>query len=690
MKKFETSAIRNVAIIGGKGVGKTSFVDAALFVSKTNTRLGKVDDGSSMVDYDPIEQERHQSITSKVFPLVWENTKINIIDTPGYGDFLGEVICGIGVADVVVIMVDAVNGVDVTARRLFKYVKEFNKPYVFVINKMDNERADAEKALKTIKDELESSASLFQMPVGHGPTFKGVVDLLEGKMYSGDSANFSITDIQADLAEEAKSKRSELIEAVAESSEALLEKYLESGEMAEEELKSGMVKGIASAQLSPVFLSSPFNSASMSAFLNAVVRHFPSPADMPKTKVTNAKGEEVILEANANGPLSALVFKVTSDPGIGDIFFFKVFSGTIVSGGDVYNVTTSCLERIGHLLVIRGKEREEVDAVCAGDIASVAKLKETYVNDSLGTKSDGFKVPKIEFPKPVVPLALIPKTKKDQDKLGIGLQKLTSIDPTFTMHIDQEFAETIVTGMGEVQIDVMVKRLKERFGVEVDLGKPHIPFREMITKKIEIQGKYKKQTGGHGQYGDCWLRLEPISNGTDFEFVDEIVGGSIPGKYVPAVEKGVREAKKKGVLAGYPVVNLRVAVYYGSYHTVDSSDLAFQIAASMAFKKGMEQAAPQLLEPIVDLEVYAPQDNMGDISSDISQRRGRVSGMDAGVIKAKVPMSELYNYSASLKSITSGAGTFTMSFSHYEAMPSHVAQRVIEESKKEKELKEAK
>jgi elongation factor G len=345
---------------------------------------------------------------------------------------------------------------------------------------------------------------------------------------------------------------------------------------------------------------------------------------------------------------------------------------------------------MGHLIIMRGKERIEVESAPAGDIAAVAKLKSTRINDVFTVKQDQMTLAPVEFPRPVVPMAVIPKTKKDQDKLGIGLSKLTEIDPTFTYHVDKEFSETIVTAMGDVQIEVMVKKLAERYGVEVDLGKPHIPYREKITRKSEKQGKHKKQTGGHGQYGDCWLRLEPMAAGSGFEFVDDIVGGSIPSKYVPAVEKGVRDSMQRGTLAGYPVVDLKVSVFDGSYHDVDSSDMSFQIAGSLAFKNAMAEAAPQLLEPVVNLEVYAPQDYMGDLSSDISQRRGRVTGMDAGILRAKVPMAELYQYSASLKSITSGSGTFTMEFSHYDVVPSHIAQRIIEETKREKEEKEKK
>ncbi len=681
MKRYETPDIRNIALVGAKGVGKTSLVEAALFTGKGTTRLGRVDEGNSIIDYDPLEVERQQSLSSKVVPMEWAGKKINIIDTPGYADFIGDAVGAMNVADIAVFLIDAVNGAEIQTKILDGYAKKIARPKVFLINKMDSERADAETALESIKENVSPSATFFQIPIGQGSAFKGVVDLVRMKAYQDGKEG----DVPAELVDKAKEMRTALMEAVAENDEALLEKYLESGELTEDEMKKGIVKGIASGGLSPVFVGSAYNNVGTEAFLNAVAEHFPGPVDMPDVKAKKSDGTEVEVKADPAGHVLARVFKNTSDPGIGDIFYFRVYSGTISSGSDVYNSTESGSERMGHLITMRGKERAEMEAAVAGDIAAVAKLKITHVNDTFSTKNEGLVMDPIEFPTPVVPIAVIPKSKKDQDKLGIGLSKLTDIDPTFTYHIDKEFSETIVTAMGDIQIEVMMKRLKERYGVEVDLGKPHIPYRERITRKAEKQGKHKKQTGGHGQYGDCWLRVEPLEAGAGFEFVDDIVGGSIPGKYVPAVEKGVKEAMSKGTLAGYPVVDIRVTVFDGSYHDVDSSDMSFQIAGSMAFKAAMAEAAPQLLEPMVDLEVYAPQEYMGDISSDVSQRRGRVSGMDAGVLMAKVPMAELYQYSASLKSITSGAGNYTMKFSHYEPIPAHIAQKVIEETQREKE-----
>ncbi|MFH1831004.1 MAG: elongation factor G [Pseudomonadota bacterium] len=683
MSKYDTKNIRNLALIGAKGVGKTTFVEAALFASKATTRMGRVDEGNSIIDYDPLEVERAQSINSKVVPVEWNNIKINIIDTPGYADFIGDAVGAMGVCDIAVYLIDAVNGAEIQTRLLDGYAKKAGVARVFIINKADSERANVDTALASIKDTIAPSTVLFQLPIGKGKEFKGVVDLLNMRAYiDGNEA-----EVPADLADKAKEMRTALMEAIAENDEALLEKYLESGELTQEEMKQGVARGIASGGLTPVFIGSFQNSLGIDAFLTAVAENFPSPADMPSVKAKRRDGSEVEIKADPNGSVLAKVFKSTSDPGIGDIYYFRVYSGTINSGDDVFNSAESTSERIGNLITTRGKARNELDAAVAGDIAAVAKLKNTHINDTFTVKNEALTLDPIEFPTPVVPIAVLPKSKKDQDKLGIGLSKLTENDPTFSYHVDKEFSETIVTAMGDVQIEVMMKRLHDRYGVEVELGKPHIPYRERITKKAEKQGKHKKQSGGHGQYGDCWLRLEPLEAGAGFEFVNAIVGGSIPGKYIPAVEKGVRDAMQKGTLAGYPVVDIKVTVFDGSYHDVDSSDMSFQIAGILAFKNAMAEAGAQMLEPIVNLEVYTPQDYMGDLSSDISQRRGRVSGMDSGVIKAKVPLAELYQYSASLKSITSGAGNYTMSFSHYEPIPAHIAQKVIEQTLKEKEEK---
>jgi len=687
VKTYDTQKLRNIALVGSKGVGKTSLVEAALFTSGATGRMGRVDEGNSVVDSDGIEVERKQSISSKLIPIEWNAHKINMLDTPGYADFIGDVYGAMNIADVTVLVVDSLSGVEIPLKKTYNYLKDKNKPRVFYLNKMDADRSNFDQSISSINDVLESSAVLFQMPIGNTGSFRGVVDLLTMKAYVTDGGTLNTVDVPADMVEQANEKRMALMESIAETDESLLEKYLEVGELSEDDIKVGTVNGLASGQLVPIFIGSAYHNIGVNVLLDLICSHFPCPSDMPPFIAKRDDDSDAHLVVDSQGPFVAQVFKATSDPGIGDVFFFKVLSGQVNSGDDVYNINQKAVERMGHLIVFRGKERLEMTTANAGDITSIAKLKNTHLSNVFCKKSDHFHLEPIDFPIPVVPMAVIPKTKKDQDKLGIGLSKLTEIDPTFTYHVDKEFSETIVTGMGDVQIDVMIKRLLDRYNVDVELGKPHIPYREKVTKKAEKQGKHKKQSGGHGQYGDCWLKLEPEDAGEGFEFINKIVGGSIPSKYIPAVEKGVREAMHSGILAGYPVVDLKVTVYDGSYHDVDSSDMSFQIAGKLAFKNAMQAAAPQLLEPVVDLEVYAPQECMGDISSDVSQRRGRVSGMDAGILHAKVPMAELYQYSASIKSITSGSGSYSMVFSHYEPVPSNISSKIIEEKAKERESK---
>jgi len=688
MKIYETDRIRNVAFIGNKGVGKTSLLDALLFATGANTRIGKVADGSSMADYDPAEIKRQQSIVAKIIPCEWKGYKINVLDTPGYADYVGEVLSSLSVADMVCVVIDGITGIDIPTRRYVNYAVEAKKPVIFFINKCDSDRVDANKSFTQIRDQLNPKAVLVQLPVGGGASFKGVADVIGMKAYLTENGKAKEADLPADLAEKAKELRTAVLDSVAETDEALMEKYLGGGELTADEMKSGFVKGVASGIIAPVFLGSAMTGTGAEAFMQMLCDWCPSPKDVLGATAKNDAGSEEVRGAAVND-FSAFVFKATSDPGIGDVCFFRVWSGNVGHGDDVYNSTKRSGERMGHLFAMRGKNREEVERVYAGDIACVAKLKSTGICDTLCTKSKSVVFDLIKFPEPMVSLAVFPKSKADSDKIGGGFSKLMAIDPTFKMHIDHEFNETIISGIGEIHLDLMLERLKERYGVEVDIGKPRIPYRETVKKTVKVQGKYKKQSGGRGQYGDCWIELSPRKAGEGFEFSNSIFGGSIPSKYVPAIEKGVRDTMQKGTLAGYPVVDIKVDVYDGSYHDVDSSDMAFQIAGSMAFKLAEEQANPVLLEPIMNVEVTVPQSFMGDITSDISSRRGRVAGMDsvgdAVIVKAQIPLAELYKYSTSLRSMTSGAASHTMSFSHYEQIPAHIAQKLIDEGKKAKE-----
>lgn len=694
MKVYETENIRNVVLLGNKGVGKTSIIDNMLFTSGGNTRVGSVTDGSSMLDTDPMEQKRRQSMLCKVIPVFWKDCKINVFDTPGYADFIGEAISAIFVADVALMVVDAVNGVEIATSRLFKYAGEFKKPCAYLVNKMDSEHANFDAAVKSIKETLSNRAVAIHIPIGRGESLTGVVDLLAMKAYDYSGGKAKEIDVPDDIKDQASKARTDIIETVAENDEALMNKYLEGGELTEEELKKGVINGILSGDFQPVMVASAIKSIGLDPLLNTIVSWFPAPSALPCPEAVKAgTEEEVKLSVDPKGHIAAYVFKTTSDPGIGDVFFFRVYSGTISHGADVYNATERTSERFGHIFIMKSKDREDVPSVVAGDVGAVAKLKSTSLCDTLCEKSNQIKFKGVKYPEPMVSLSVTPKSKQDQDKLGMGLSKFMELDPTFKMHLDKEFNETIISGIGETHLEVVMEKLKSRFGIDFDVGKPRVPYRETIQKAVKVSYRHKKQTGGKGQFGECYIEVSPLPSGTGFEFADDIVGGSIPSKFVPAVEKGVRNTMQKGALAGYPVVDVKVSLFDGSYHDVDSSDMAFQIAGSMAFKKAEQEAAPILLEPIMNIEVVVPKDYVGDVSSDISGRRGRVSGMDhqgdMGVVKAQVPLAELYKYSTTIRSMTSGAGSHSMSFSHYEQVPAHVAQKVIDESKKFREEQEA-
>lgn len=694
MKVYETSKIRNIVLVGNKGVGKSSIIDNMLFVSGGNTRVGNVNDGSSMLDTDPYELKRKQTMLCKVMPVEWKDHKINVLDTPGYADFIGEALSALYVADIVVSVVDAATGVAIPTKRFYDLAVKAGKARAFIVNKTDGENSSFETAVKSIKEGLSNRAHAIQLPIGKGSGFKGVVDLLSMKAYEWAGGKAKEVEVPADMKDVASKARTDLIESVAESDEALMEKYLGGGELSEAEIKVGMLKAIVSGEFQPIMVSSALKGIGIDTILNSVVTWMPDPSLLKAPAAVKPGTEEKVeVAVDPKKPFTAYVFKSTSDPGIGDVFFFRVYSGTAAAGTDVQNVSKRTSERFGHIFIIKGKDRDEVASITAGDIGAVAKLKSVTLGDTLCDKAAHVEFCGVDYPEPMVSLSVTPKSKADQDKLGMGLSKFMALDPTFRMTLDKEFNETLISGVGESHLEVIIEKLKERFGIELEVGKPRIPYRETIRKTVKVSHKHKKQSGGKGQYGECYLEVNPLPSGKGFEFVDAITGGSIPGKYVPAVEKGVRDAMHKGALAGYPVVDVRVSVFDGSYHDVDSSDMAFQIAGSMAFKKAETEASPVLLEPIMNVEITVPSEYVGDVSSDISGRRGRVSGMDhqgnLGVVKAQVPLSELYKYSTTIRSMTSGAGSHSMSFSHYESVPSHISQKIIEESKKLKEEKDA-
>ncbi len=686
----EVKNLRNVALISHGEVGKTSLAEAMLHNCKGINRLGRVEEGNTTSDYDPEEIKRKISINSAVLPCKWKDWRINIIDTPGYADFVGEVKSALRISDSALVLISAVSGVEVHTENVWRYADEYNLPRFIFLNKMDQDNARFEESVSSIQEVLSAQALPFQLPIGEGAGFKGVVDPLEMKSYSFDSGKMSVGEVPEDLKEKAGSCREKLMEAAAEADDSLIEKYLESGELSLEETKKGLGAAILQRKIIPILCGSAGKNIALEPLLDFLGNCAPSPLDKGEITGTNPKTKEKETRKPDSGePFSAFVFKTISEPHVGDLILFRVYSGTLASGSEAYNSTKEYKERIGQLLRLKGKNKEEVAEVVPGDIAAVAKLKNTSTGDTLCDLKKPIILEPVDFPPALVSVAVKPKTKKDQEKLSVSMAKFSEVDPTFKLKIEREFGETVASGIGELHLEVILSRLKERFGLEVEIGKPRVPYRETVRATSETQGKYKKQSGGKGQYGDVWLRIEPLPSGGEFEFVNKIFGGAIPGKYVPAVEKGVRDTMAKGVLAGYPVIDLRATLYDGSFHNVDSSDMAFQIAGSLAFKRGFMGARPVLLEPIMKVEVIAPEDYMGDINNDLSSRRGRITGVESRgnnqAVKVNIPIAEMYKYSTDLRSLTHGTGTYTMEFSRYEEIPSQISAKVIAEAKEEKE-----
>lgn len=691
MKDFQTGHIRNVVFGGHGGTGKTTLVEALLFNLKEISRMGNVEQGSTVSDYNKDEVDRQISLNTALTHGIWKDTKLNMLDTPGYSDFFGEVVGAMRVADTAFVTVAASSGVEVGTEMVWKEAKKLNVPRFVILNKLDRENINFDEVLDGLVESFGPQVVLTQFPVESGPNFHQLIDLLRMKMLTfekGGSGNFKEEDIPAELKDKADELHLKLIEAVAESDEALMEQYFEAGELTEEQFRDGLKKAVNEDAIHPVFCVSATENIGIKRLLDVMVNFCPAPDERGEVLANDDKSVAI----DSSKPLSALVFKTLSEMHMGELSYFKVFSGQMKTGDDVQNTSTGAGERIGQLFVLNGKDKKNVDVLNAGDIGAVVKLKNTHTANTLAAKSNPIVFPEIAFPEPIIRSAINPKAKGDEEKISHGLHVLHEEDPTFFYHQDSELHQTIVSGQGELHLQIILLRLKEKFGVEVEEEEPRIPYRETIKKKATAQGKFKKQSGGRGQYGDCHLRLEPMKRGEEFEFLDEIVGGVIPGKFIPAVEKGVVEIMEKGVLAGYRVVDVRVAVYDGSYHNVDSSEMAFKVAASMAFKKAFADAKPVLLEPIYDIEVRVPDEYMGDVMGDISGRRGKIMGMDADgrfqVINAKVPLGELYRYSTSLRSMTQGRGIHSRKFSHYEEVPSDAAAKIIEQARKDREEEE--
>ncbi len=687
MKKLDITKLRNVGIISHGGAGKTSLAEGMLFNAKMTERLGKVDNGTSVLDYEPEEIKRNITISSSFHHFDWEKQKVNIVDTPGDGNFSNDARSSLSVLDGAVVVIDANSGIRVQTERGWQYCDDLGLPRLVFINKMDRESSSSSNIIDDIDKILGKKAVAIQMPIGAEDAFRGVVDLINMKalIYEDEeSGSYTEEEIPEDLKEEASELRGKMVEDIAETSDELLEKYLEGEDLSAEDLYEGLKRGTFNMDFVPVLYGSALKNIGIQPLMDKIVQCFPSPTEMGEHKGTNpVTKEEEVRRADEEEPFSAFVFKTIADPFTGKLTLFRIYSGVLNSDSTMYNSSKQVKERVGQIFRMEGKGQKSLTEAGAGELVAVAKLKETTTGDSLCDENAPIVFEGFTSPAPIVSFAVEPKSKGDEEKAIASLNKLVEEDPTLTIHRDEQTKEFILSGMGQVHLDVTLEKLKRKFGAEVELKLPKVPYKETIRGKVKIQGKYKKQSGGRGQYGDAWLELEPLAKGEGFDFVDKIVGGVIPRQYIPAVEKGIVESIEQGVLAGYPVVDFRASLVFGSFHSVDSSEMAFKIAGSMAFKKGILEANPVLLEPIMNMDVTVPDEYMGDIIGDINSRRGKVLGMDEKLIKAQVPMAEILQYSADLSSMTGDRGTFSSEFSHYEEVPAQISEKIVEASKEE-------
>jgi elongation factor G len=681
VKQYPADRIRNVGLFAHGGAGKTSLAEALLFDSKATTRLGRVDEGNTVTDYDPDEIKRRISVSLALAPIEWQDTKINILDAPGYADFIGDVKSALRVSDAAIILVDASAGVEVGTEQAWRLAEERGIPRLIFVNKMDRENADFAGAVASIRAAFGNAAAPVQFPIGAEKQFRGVVDLLSEEAYVyGDngSGTFTTGPIPPELKEDEETYRRQLVESIAEQDEDLMMRYLEDEAISTEELAAGLRQCVASGQVVPIFVGSATMNRGIAQLLDAIVEYVP-PAANTKEQGTRNDGT-VDVATDQAGPLVALAFKTVADPHVGRVTYFRVFSGSLKSNAHAWNATRGEDERLGQLFFSRGKEHINAEAINAGDIGAVAKLASVVTGDTLSEQAKPIVLPGIEYPGTSYSVSVHPKSKTDLDKMGPALQRLVEEDPTLKLSRDSSSGETILSGLGEPHVQIALDRIMRRFGVSVELGLPRVAYRETISAKTLAEYKHKKQTGGAGQYGHVFLELEPLPD-ADFEFGERVFGGSVPRNFYPAVEKGVREGLESGPLAGYPVVNVRVTLTDGSYHTVDSNEMSFKIASKEAFKKGILQGKPVLLEPVVTLKVTVPESYTGDVMSDLNTKRAQVSGMNPGpngstTIEALVPAAEIQRYATDLRSITQGRGTFTNEFSHYQPVPAHIADQV--------------
>ena len=685
-REFPLEKTRNIGIMAHIDAGKTTTTERILYYTGVNHKIGEVHDGAATMDWMEQEQERGITITSAATTCHWKGYRVNIIDTPGHVDFTVEVERSLRVLDGSVAVFSAKDGVQTQSETVWRQADHYHVPRIAFINKMDTVGADFLHAVKTMDTRLHARAIPMQLPIGAQDTFSGIVDLLtrQAEIYdSDDGKQYHVEDVPADLADQVEELREQIIETAAEGSDELMEKYLDGQELTLEEVKASLRQQVLDCKLFPVFCGSAYKNKGIQMLLDAVLDYLPSPLDVPPVKGTTLDGEEVTREASDTAPMASLAFKIMADPFVGKLAFFRVYSGIMNQGTYVLNSTKGKKERVGRILQMHANHRKEIDCAYSGDIAAAVGFKDVTTGDTLCDVDHPIILEKMEFPDPVISVAVEPKTKADQEKMGNALQRLAEEDPTFKVHTDPESNQTIISGMGELHLDIIVDRMRREFNVDCTVGKPQVAYRETIRKSVESEGKFIRQTGGHGQYGHCWLRLEPMEPGKGFEFENAVVGGVIPKEFINPIQTGVEAALEDGVVAGYPMVDIKVTVYDGSYHDVDSSEMAFKVAGSMAFKDGAKKADPVLLEPYMAVEVDVPEEYMGDVIGGLNSRRGRIEGMETengeSRIKGFVPLSEMFGYATGLRSSTQGRGTFTMTFDHYEEVPKAISQQITEE-----------
>ena len=690
MKDYNYKNLRNVGLIGHGATGKTSLTEALLFYTNNTDRLGKVDDGTTVMDYEQEEKKRKISLSTSVASFEDSNVKINIVDMPGYFDFQGEMAQGMRAVDIATIVVCAASGIQVGTEKAWDYCEKIKLPRAFFVNKMDRENANFDKVLDQMKEMFGTSVVPIQYPIGKESDFNGIINVISktALVYNAKTSKMETSEIPEDLKDKVEECKQMVMEAVAETDEELLDKYLNDGELCDEDIYNGLIKGCANGDIAPVLCGSAIKMIGIKSMINSIIKCFPSPEhSLPQKAINLSNDEEVFINIDDDKPFSAFVFKTIADPFVGKISLFRVMTGKISGEMTALNTNKDKQEKLNHLFFMKGKNQIPTQVISAGDIGAVAKLQYTATGDTLCSDKLKIMYDKINLPNAVMPMAILPKSKGDEEKISLSLSKLMEEDPVFKVERDVENAETIIWGLGETHLEVIANRIKSKFGADVVLQEPKVPYRETIKGSSDVQGKHKKQSGGHGQYGDVKIKFEPRQDGElDLEFVDKVVGGAVPRNFIPAVEKGLRDCISNGVLAGYPVIGLKATLYDGSYHPVDSSEMAFKVAASIAYKKGLEAAQPILLEPIMSVQILVPDNYMGDVMGDINKRRGRVIGMEpegrAQKIYAEVPMSEMFTYATDLRSMTQARGVFTSEFLRYDEVPANEVNKILDETKK--------